>query len=171
MPRADLDLQFDRIDVLIAEINGLVPSDGYRAIQFRAHLAGLLVVAMAATYESCVKDILHEHAKQHHAAFGGFTLRNYQKLNSRVQVSDLKKYCELFDPNICVRFKERLTARKKSLLSRAGKNIETSYEQILTWRHDFAHAGIRNTTIEEAERTHRAAKRILYIFDDAFNRP
>jgi hypothetical protein len=164
MPRADLDLQFSRIDDLITEINGLVPSGSYRAVQFRADLAGLLVVAMAATYETCVKEVLYEYANRH-------ALRNYEKLNSRVQIRDLKKYCELFDPAIQVRFKSRLAAKKKSLLDRVGKNIETSYEQILSWRHDFAHAGIRQTTIEEAAATHRVGKRILYIFDDAFHRP
>lgn len=54
------------------------------------------------------------------------------------------------------------------LLDRKGVNIETSYEQILDWRHDFAHARGRNTTIEEAVKTHTSGKRVLYLFDDAF---
>lgn len=163
MPRADLDAHFSKIDALIAEIDGLVPSTSYRSVQFRADLAGLLVVAMAATYETCVKEVLFEYANRHHIAFGGYAFRNYEKLNSRVLVKDLKKYCELFDPVIQARFKTRLTAKKKTLLDRVGKNIETSYEQILSWRHDFAHAGIRQTTIEEAAATHRIGKRILYM--------
>jgi RiboL-PSP-HEPN len=170
MPRADLDLHFAKIDALIAEINGFVPSTDYRAVQFRSELAGLLVVAMAATYETCVKDILYEYANRHHVAFGKFALRNYEKLNSRVQINDLRKYCELFDPAIKLRFRDNLSTRKKSLLDRTGKNIETSYEQILSWRHDFAHARIRNTTIEEAGATHRLGKRVLYVFDEAFSR-
>jgi hypothetical protein len=134
-------------------------------------LAGLLVVAMAATYENCVKEVLCECASKQHISFGNYAVRNYQKLNSRVLVSDLKKYCETFDSAVCARFKTRLAAKKKSLLDRVGKNIETSYEQILSWRHEFAHAGIPQTTIEEAAATHRVGKRTLYIFDDAFNRP
>jgi len=170
MARADLDRNFSRIDDLIAEINGLVPSSSYRAVQFRADLAGLLVVAMAATYETCVKEILFEYANRKHIDFGGFALRNYEKLNSKISIKDLRRYCELFDPTICKRFKERVTDKKKRILGRVGKNIELSYEQILAWRHEFAHAGIRQTTIEEAAATHRIAKRILYLFDDAFNR-
>lgn len=171
MPRVDLDMHFSKIDDLVREIEELVPSNSYRCIEFRADLAGLLVVAMAATYETCVKEILYEHANRQHIAFGEFALRNYDKLNSRIQVKDLKKYCETFDPNICLRFKMRLASKKQKLLSRAGKNIETAYEQILSWRHDFAHGGIRQTTIEEATATHRIGKRILYVFDDAFNKP
>lgn len=172
MPRAELDTHFAKIDTLIAEIEGFVPSSSdYRSVQFRADLAGLLVVAMAATYETCVKEVLYDYANNHHANFGGFTRRNYEKLNSRVQINDLKRYCELFAPEIKARFKDRLAIKKKALLDRVGKNIETSYEQILSWRHDFAHAGTRCTTIEEATSTHRVGKRVLYVFDDAFSRP
>lgn len=169
MPRIDLDSHFSRIDNLAREINELVPNGGYKQVQFRADLAGLLVVAMAATYETCVKDVLYDFANRHHIVFGAFTQRNYEKLNSRIRLDDLKKYCRLFDDSISQRFKTLLADRKNKILGRSGTNIETSYDQILTWRHDFAHAGIRNTTIEEAIKTHRAAKRVLYTFDAAFN--
>lgn len=171
MSRADIDMHFATIDALVSEINRSVPPNGdYNSIKFRADLAGLLVVAMAATYETCVKEVLCGYAGKHHAAFGEFAVRNYNKLNSRIQIRDLKKYCEVFDPEIAKRFKDSFLRRKTSLLSRIGKNIETSYEQILTWRHDFAHAKIQNTTIEEAAETHRIGKRVIYVFDDAFDR-
>lgn len=51
MPRSDLDVHFVRIDDMVSEIDELVPPDS--SAQFRADLAGLLVVAMAATYETC----------------------------------------------------------------------------------------------------------------------
>lgn len=169
MPRADLDVHFSKIDELIEEIDGIVPPSSYREIQFRSDLAGLLVVAMAATYETCVKEILFEHANRHHINFGNFASRNYAKLNSRVQIRDLEKYCKLFDPNLCIKFKAILSDKKMAILDRVGRNIETSYEQILTWRHDFAHARIRTTTIEEAASTHKFGKRIIYIFDAALS--
>ncbi|WP_224543260.1 HEPN domain-containing protein [Mesorhizobium sp. CA16] len=172
MSRSDLDVHFSKIDDLISEINGLVPVDSaYRTVRFRADLAGLLVVAMAATYETCVKEILYEFANRHHTAFGGYARRSYNKINSRVAVKDLKKYCDIFDPDIRTRFNSRLSLKKQAILARTGKNIEASYEQILDWRHEFAHAGNRNTTIEEATKTHRLAKRVMYVFDDAFHRP
>ena len=67
---------------------------------------------------------------------------------------------------MCTRFKDRLTAKKKLILDQVPEDTETSYEQILSWRHDFAHAGIRQTTMEEDAATHRIGKRVLYIFDD-----
>lgn len=173
MARTDLDIHLSKIDALIKEINDIAPADSasYKVVQFRSDLACLLVVAMAATYESCVKNILFDHANNHHAAFGSFASRNFEKLNSRIRISDLMKYCELYDPSIKVKFKNILSKKKSSILNRIGKNIESSYEQILDWRHDFAHAGIRNTTIEEAASTHALAKRVLYLFDKSFTNP
>lgn len=168
MPRPDVDAQLSRIDSLVLEINSQVPTSGYANVQFRADLAGLLVVAMAATYENCVKEILFSFASRNHPNFGAFTQRQYEKLNSKIRVNDLKKYCELFDPAICAKFKTSLSDKKSKLMDRANVNIETSYEQILNWRHDFAHTGARSTTIEEATKMHRYGKRIIYLFDQAF---
>jgi len=170
MTRSDLDVHFRKIDDLVFEINRHVPpgSGAYDAIQFRSDLAGLLVVSMAATYETCVKQVLCEHASGHHANFGQFAQRNFEKLNSRIAVRDLEKYCKLFDPGIHRAFRSKLQSRRKKIFDRTGKNVEGCYEQILTWRHDFAHSRARNTTIEEAAATHKVGKRMLYIFDEVF---
>ena len=171
MPKADLDLRFNRIEQLVAEMREFVPNGAVEAAEFRADLAGLLVVSMAASYESCVKDTLVTYATNHHTAFGNFASNNFARLNSRVAVRDLYQYARTFDDGIHDRFKQLLDRRRRKIDRLIGKNIETSYGQILSWRHDFAHAGIRNTTIEEAMITHRLAKRVLYTFDRAFNGP
>lgn len=170
MARADLDTILKRIDVLDAHIEAFVPIIP-KTVEFRADLAGLTVVAIAAAYESCVKETLISFAGRRHESFGLFTQNNYGKLNSRVSITDLYGYARLFGNEVHARFGEILDARKRRLESRIGKNIATSYKQILSWRHDFAHAGIRNTTVEEALATHRIAKRVLYAFDDAFCDP
>lgn len=169
MPRADLDVHFARIDGLVQEIGQFVPKDTTKTIQFRADLAGLLVVTIAATYESCVKDTLFYFANRHHSSFGSYVFNNYRRLNSRINLDDLNRYCKLFGDNVHKRFRQILTQRSGKLLDRIGKDIGKSYSQILDWRHDFAHEGKRNTTIEEAIVTHKLAKRVLYAFDDAFN--
>lgn len=169
MPRTDLDLHFNRIEELVREMRQFVPTDVVGVAQFRADLAGLLVVSIAASYESCVKETLITYATNHHASFGNFATKNFAKLNSRISVGDLNRYAQTFDDRVHSRFKRILADRKRRIDARIGKNIESSYHQLLSWRHDFAHAGIRNTTIEEAIATHRLGKRVLYAFDDAFN--
>lgn len=169
MARVDLDVHFDRIETMVREIEAFVPNNSVNATAFRADLAGLLVVSIAASYESCVKDILVTYAAKHHSAFERFTINNYRKINSRISVSDLHSYASLFDDQVSVKFKRILSKKKEKISLRIRGNIESSYTQILNWRHAFAHAGIRNTTIEEAIRTHRLAKRVLYSFDEAFD--
>lgn len=168
MPRADLDIHFDRIEKLVIEMEQFVPPAAKGVAGFRADLAGLLVVTIAASYESCVKETLVSYAGRHHVAFANFATNNYKKLNSRIAINDLHGYTGTFDDNVSTRFKALLNDRRKRIDARIGKNIESAYKQMLSWRHDFAHAGIRNTTIEEAVATHRLAKRVLYAFDDAF---
>ncbi|MCX5497733.1 HEPN domain-containing protein [Kaistia dalseonensis] len=169
MPRADLDRHFNRIEQLVSEIRQHVPVDRIDAGQLRADLAGLLVVSIAASYETCVKETLFNYANKHHAAFGNFTFNNFKKLNSRISIPDLYKYTETFDSDVNIRFKSLISKRRKNIDKKIGKNIESNYTQILNWRHAFAHAWARNTTIEEAIVTHRLAKRVLYSFDEAFN--
>lgn len=167
MARVDIEPILRRGDDLADEIAAFVSTDP-SSVQFRADLAGLLVVAMAASYESAVKEILIGYSSRHHVQFALFAQSHFAKLNSKINISDLNKYAKTFDPTVHRRFGIKLSARKELISSRIGKDITKSYEQILSWRHDFAHAGIRNTTLEEAKSTHNLAKRVLYAFDEAF---
>jgi|LNAP01.1.fsa_nt_gb hypothetical protein len=167
MSRADVDAQFKKINRLSFDIKTHLPSEKNGLIDFRADLAGLLVVAIASSYENCVKDILIRHATSRHESFGEFALRHYDRLNSKITLDDLNRYCKLFHGD-ADKFKMDLNKRNGRVLNRARVDIKQSYTQILSWRHDFAHAGHRNTTVEEAFKTHLAAKRVLYVFDDSF---
>jgi hypothetical protein len=170
MPRNDVKIHLAKIDNLIAEINVMVPpSLGYSSVKFRADLAGMLVVVMTATYENCVKEILSDFAYRKNKEFGEFARKIFNKINAKIKVSDLYKYCGLFDVSIQKRFKDELKIKKDYFLKRAGINIEMSYDQIISWRHDFAHAWACNVTIEDAAQAHRIGKRIIYIFDSAFS--
>jgi hypothetical protein len=167
MARSDIIPILSRVDGLAEEIETFVPLDT-RSIQFRADLAGLLVVAIAATYETCVKEILTNHASNHHVNFGQFAQNHFSKLNSRIDISDLHRYATTFDVRMNNLFKQKLNTRKQKINMLIGKDMTTSYTQLLNWRHEFAHAGTRNTTVEEAIKTHRLAKWVIYIFADTF---
>lgn len=169
MPRSDLDIHFNKIDKLLKEIESLVPNENVSLVQFRSDLAGLLVVAIAATYENCVKEILYEHANQYHIAFGDFAYRNFERLNSKIKVNNLEDYCKLYNDSIFNEFRKNIKTKKSLILQKTRKNIVQSYEQILNWRHDYAHALISNITIEDAAAMHLLGKRVIYIFDNAFS--
>lgn len=167
MARADLYPILARVEQLAQEIESFVPLTN-RNIQFRADLAGLLVVAIAASYESCVKETLVNYASKHHPQFGVYAQNQYSKLSSRVRIGDLYKYASTCDNAVHHKFGLIIKDRKNRLMHRVGRDFTKSYDQILSWRHDFAHEGLRNTTVEEALSTHTFAKRVLYAFNDAF---
>jgi len=170
MLRSELDLELARIDELIKDMNAVVPATSeYKYVKLRADLAGLLVVAIAASYENCVKEILYSKAGSHHPAFEAYARRQYARINSRINVADLIRYCDVYDPILKTQFKAKLSSRKGAVLARTGVNIEVMYGQLLDWRHDFAHAGVRSMTLEEATKAHLFGKRVLYAFAETLH--
>lgn len=169
MPKSDLFPITRRVNDLAYEMEKFVPVGMKGTDGFRADLAGLLVVTIAACYEDCVKATLVEHAAKRHVDFEEFTVRNFSRLSSRVMVNDLHRYAKLFGGAAEDRFKEILKAKKEQISNRTGVNIEKRYQQILDWRHDYAHGGIKNTTINEALKFHVFGMRVLYCFNEAFD--
>jgi hypothetical protein len=169
MPRTDIGTHLGKIDALVREVDELVPSGSYRTTQFRADLAGLLAVTIAATYETCVKETLIGHAGQHHRAFGEFASRHYKKINSRIREKDLVVYCKLFGDDIHNSFKISINKRKDRIKKFTGQNISDNYENLLNWRHEFAHSWSRITTMEEVYRTHRIGSHVILAFNEAFH--
>lgn len=168
MPKGELSEHINRVKRLAGEMNEFVPIGRTQTSEFRADLAGLYVVAVAAAYESCVKEVIVNYATRHNEIFGQYALASYEKLNSRINMKDLHRYANIFHPSIGKKFKEILNKKKLDIDRKIGKDIEKSYDQILRWRHDFAHAGKRNTTLEEAVTTHNLGLRVIYCFDMAF---
>jgi hypothetical protein len=169
MPRKSLVPIILRVDQLASEMQRFVPIGTRGADSFRADLAGLLVVAIAASYEDCVKITLVEHAAKRHVDFEEFSERNFSKLSSRIKINDLHSYSKLFGEHTELRFKEFLKRNNSSIKGKTGINIESSYKQLLDWRHDYAHGGIKHTTIDEAMRFHRFGVRVIFSFNKAFD--
>ena len=169
MGRELTNLHFRRVDALISLSDRFAPANMRGVESFRGELAGLIVVSMAASYENCVKEIMNDYASRRHNDFHHFIDKNYKRMNSRVKISDLHKYTKLFGPQIHTNFKDALHRRKTLLQQRSNVNICSSYEQVLDWRHDYAHAGLINTTVEEATKFHMFGKRVIYTFAEAFS--
>ena len=169
MTRVDIEVQFRRIRALVNDIDKFAPASNTQTIGFRSDLAGLLVVSIAASYENCVKETLVSYASRHGNEFEEFVTNQFDRLSSKIRVDDLHRYTKRFNHAINQKFKHLLKERKDRVTKVAGQDIEQKYKLLLDWRHDFAHAGNSNTTVEEAFKTHRFAKHILYSFDEAFN--
>ncbi|MCB1680958.1 MAG: hypothetical protein H6858_04035 [Rhodospirillales bacterium] len=171
MGRPELVPHLERIDILSQEMQKHIPISLKGVSDFRADLAGLLVVTIVASYESCVKETLISYSFKQSSKFSEYVGRRYDKLNSKIAVNDLCRYCNDFEPSARTKFNNNRKKRKDRINNSLGQDIEKKYQQILDWRHDFAHKALRNTTIEEAIEFHRYAKHVLFAFYDSFNSP
>ncbi len=167
--KKDVDVHFVWIKRIIKEIDHFVPDSQNGTQAFRADLAGLLCVAIAAAYENSVKDSMIRHASSKHSDFEHFITKNFDRLNSRIKPNDLKKYTALFSDAHCAKFNHGLKERRKKILEATKLNCESRFEQILDWRHGYAHAVKLNTTVVEVVESHRVAKHVLYVFDNALS--
>jgi hypothetical protein len=156
------------VDALVTEIDQAVPPGAAANSDFRSDMAGLLTVLICACYENCVKEIISLHTARRHADFSGYASRRYAKINSKIDIQDLLQLSAFFGDSIKRNFKNDLDNRRDRIERFAKVNIKESYTQILRWRHDFAHTGNRNTTIEEVLKLHVAGKRVIYSFAEAF---
>lgn len=168
MNRSDVKAELRRIDRLVAEIDSYAPATNPKSLDFRADLAGLLTVMVCASYENCVKGIIQEYSGRGSPLFRIYTENRYEKINSKIDIPDLRNYSKTFHPEIGKDFDSNLKEVNCFFLKRTKVSIQSRYSQILKWRHDFAHTGNRVTTVEEVVDHHRYAQRVLTTFADSF---
>ncbi len=162
MKQSCISVFFEKIDVLFQELNEIAPESDVKKRNIRNEFSGLIVISLAATYENCVKTILINYADFYHDKFSHQVERKYSYLNSRIKFETLKEYVSHFDGDTSY-FEQKV--RKYSL--RLRNEINKTYDQILNWRHHYAHAHNNVTSLNDAYKAHRYAKYILYSFEDA----
>lgn len=115
MERPELLPHLERISILSQEMQKYVPIGSKGASDFRADLAGLLVVTIVASYESCVKETLISFSSKQSVKFSEYVSRKYDKLNSRIAVNDLCRYCGDFEPSARKKFNDNRKKRKERI--------------------------------------------------------
>lgn len=168
MKRSDVIAYTEGINKVAEHSERFAPANLRGVNEFRAELGGLLTVLVASSYENIVKQVLVDYASRHNDTFGRFTESAFDRLDSRIKVADLHKYCKHGGLKVSVSFKRILGHRRELYQTISRVEMEKSYERLLKWRHAYAHAGVKNTTIEEAMRTHREALPVLFAFAEAF---
>ncbi|MFZ5652992.1 MAG: HEPN domain-containing protein [Pseudomonadota bacterium] len=134
---------------------------------------GFLCVSAVTVIELAVKDILVEFAARKHKVFGGFCQDLYDRLNGRITLNDLRKnHVKRFGDRYVTRFDRLLNAEEDRELRASGRSIRSSYGNLITWRHSYAHQGILppNASYGEAKQGFELGKHILKCLDTAMRR-
>lgn len=105
--------------------------------------SGFLALSSATVLELCVKELLIEHASRISPVFGVFVTKSYERLNGRVRIKALKEeHLPRYGTNYVKHFSELVSRTDRLTLSGRGRLISQSYDNVITWRHGFAHEGI-----------------------------
>ena len=141
---------FAHADAIVAHLNGLVPTLGDPLLE--AKYVGFITVAAVTVYELAIKEIFIEFAKKKHKVLGNFTERFFERLNGRIKTSELReRYLRSFGDQYVLRFDKQLEKEAKAYLKLHKRDIRSSYANVITWRHEFAHEGRISATATYSE--------------------
>lgn len=161
---------FVAADGIVAHLNTFVPG---LAPALRSQYAGFAAVSALTVYELAVKEIFIEFATKKHNVFGHFTSEHFDRINGRIGLKSLKdEHLPRFGDKYVKKFSKLLEAEEKIGLAAAQGSIKSSYGNLVTWRHGFAHGGVlpANATFAEVTRSYELGKRVIACLATAMNR-
>ena len=162
---------FKHADDIIAHLNTVVPllTDPILRVKY----VGFVAVAAVTVYEMAIKSIFIDFAKKKHKVLGNFTEAFFERINGRVKVEHIREdYIIRFGEIYLKRFDVKLEQCSNDYLRTHGKDIKSSYSNLITWRNDFAHEGILRTTATypEAIQAYEDGKEIIRCLAETMTR-
>ena len=134
---------------------------------------GFLSVSAVTVYELAIKTIFVDFASKKHNVFGSFTYSHFDRINGQIMLGLLrKKHIGAFGDKYLKRFDKILEKKENDILSSQGISVKHSYNNIIQWRHDFAHEGKApsTATYDEVKNSYYAGKYLIECLNDAMKR-
>ena len=160
----DADRFLSHLDSMIAHVHDPLVRQQY---------VGYVSVSAVTAYELAFKDIIFKFSEKKHRALGELTRSMFEKVNGQIKLSDIKKrHIIRFGEKYTQRFNSILLERESNSLKERSISIVSSYGNIITWRHDFAHTGKApsTTTYEEVKRAYQVGKEVFSCLEAAMVR-
>jgi len=150
---------FTDSDSFIEHLSTVVQDTGDNYLASR--YVGFIAVASITIYEITVKKLLKDFAKDRDPMLGNFAAITFDRINAQIKRDDIVRYLKYFGDDYANRFKE-LVNQKEDELAREG-SLKASYANLLTWRHEFVHAGNlpNQATFEEAVKSYKLGKEVV----------
>lgn len=134
---------------------------------------GFAAVTAVTVYELAIKEIFTNFGERKHKVLGEFTRNYFDQINGKIKTRDLKdKYLILFGEKYVKKFSKKIEAVEKDVLRNSGRSVLTSYGNIITWRHQFAHEGqIPSTaTFSEVVQSYGFGKKVIECLAESLQR-
>ncbi|MEN5101993.1 HEPN domain-containing protein [Stenotrophomonas sp. TWI809] len=167
----DYARHFQHADEIIEHLTPLVT--GAKNPLLEARYTGFLTVAAVTTYELAVKSIFISFAQSKHKVLGAFTESHFNRINGRIKIEAIRNdYVRKFGEKYLKKFNNNLKRTGTLYLQTNQREITSSYDNLITWRNDFAHEGrIRaKSTFAEAARAYNDGKKVIECLADSMRR-
>ncbi|WP_374632876.1 HEPN domain-containing protein [Ferrovibrio sp.] len=158
-------------DGSVAHLSGVVPA--IVDPDMKARYAGFVAVVGVTVYELAIKEIFCEFASKKHKTFGEFATVHFSRLNGRIKMQDLRgEHIKRFGLKYKDRFNKLVEAKDKAILLTGAKPATSCYDNMITWRHEFAHGGRppTNATFEEVCEAYEQGKVVIECLFNAMVR-
>lgn len=158
-------------DDLIAHLNEVIGGVGDSFIASR--YVGFVAVAGTTVYELAIKEIFVTFCNKKHKVFGSFAGKYFERLNGRIKTRDLKEnHIPRFGEKYLKRYQRLIRQTEKDYLRNNGISVLSSYNNVIGWRHQFAHEGKIPTTATYAEVTQsfESGKQVIHCLNRVMQR-
>ena len=161
--------EYNSIDLLISQLEPLVQTGIDPLIL--SSWAGIIAVEAVTAYELSIKRICEEFARKKHKVFGSFVKSSYDRLNGHIFYKDIKEgivkpYGEIYLRRL-VKNKDSKTAL---IMASERVDLVQTYDNLITCRHRFVHAGMLTLSFSEAVNYYRIGKNLIDVIDETMRR-
>lgn len=161
--------RFIATDNLIIHLKSVVGATTDTSI--KANYAGFLSVSAVTVYELAIKDVFNEFAAKKNKVFGVFVEKHFSRINGKIKIKHLKdSHIKLFGGKYLNRFDTNLKNKESALLATSKISIKSSYDNLITCRHDYVHKGSPTLTINEVIDSYNYGKEVIHCLNEAMRR-
>lgn len=139
----------------------------------RSRYVGFVAIAAATVYELALKDIFLNFATKKNKVLANFVQGYFERINGQIGTKRiLEIYLPLFGEKYAGRFLKNLEVVELNSLKIDNVSVKSSYSNLLTWRHSFAHEGIipTNATYAEVKKSYQYGCSLLHCLDKTMRR-
>ena len=162
---------FIHADDIVNHLNIFVPTISDPLLT--AKYVGFVSIAAVTVYELAVKDIFIEFARKKHKLLGNFTEVYFDRINGRIKLKSITDdYIAKFGKKYQIRFNKNIEELSTNYFQTNHRDIKSSYENLITWRNDFAHEGHINstTTYKEVIQAYEDGKQVIHCLAASMTR-
>jgi hypothetical protein len=137
----------------------------------KSKYAGFLSVNAVTVYELAIKDIFKDFSTNKNSVFGFFIEKYFKQINGRIILKDLKdQHIKSFGNKYLEKFEKKLTVRETIILNTLGKDVRSSYSNLILCRHKYVHGGLATLTFPEVVDNYMVGKEVIHSLYEAMQR-